>query len=148
MENQNLKSCIHLFYEVKEDMEKSLETIDLVKNQQEELANIVEKAKNKKNDFKDFIKSCREEIVGYNNQSNVLKEKLDYINGVIEVYEEGHKENATEEQKKTSLLTEQIVTTVCLALGIVQTNTELHIKEEQEANARKEALELENTPEA
>ena len=144
MENQNLKSCISNIYEIRDEMEQAIKNAQKVSEDEQYLADYLNRDKRVRNRFKELIDGAKEEVIGYKNQSDVLKEKVAYANAVIEIYEKGRKPGATEEDKKNSLLAEQIVTTMCLMLSIVPTMTEQRIKAEQaqkEAEAKKENFE-------
>ena len=135
---EDLVSCIDKIYEMKEGMEASIKTATEVGAQQDELANIVVRAKGKKHDFKDLVSGLKDEVLGYKNQVEIFKEKIAYANAIIEIYEKGKKEGATEEEKAQSLFVEQIVTTMCVLLGIVPTENEQRIEAEKRKNAEEE----------
>lgn len=134
----NLLTCMDKIYEIKDGIEASIKTANEVKAQQDELANIVVHAKNKKHNFDDLVSGLKEEVIGYKNQIEVLKEKLAYANAIIEYYEKGKKEGASEEDKKTSEFVEQLVTTMCLLMSIVPTENEQRIEAEKAKAAEEE----------
>lgn len=138
MEEQKLKSCISNIYEIRDEMEHAIRNAKDVIEDQTELLNLVKHSK-KKSRFKDFISGIEEDLTGYKNQIEVLKEKVAYANAIIELYEKAHKQDATAEDKKTALLLEQVITTMCLMLSIVPTENEQRIKAEAEAKAKEEA---------
>ena len=144
MEN-NLLSCMDKIYEIRDSITESIKTANRVMDEQDELANIVVRAKGKKHDFKEFIKGIKEDVLGYKNQVEVLKEKLAYANAIIDLYEKGAKPDASEEDRKNSMLVEQSVTTLCLLLSIVPTENEQRIETERQKAAeeeRKKQLEI------
>ena len=148
MEKEELVSCIDKIYEIRDSMEFSVKQAEQLASYNDELANIIARAKGAKNNFKELVKETKEQVIGYKNQKEVLKEKIAYANAIIDYYKKGHEENASEEDKKTADFVEQIVTTIFLMLSIVPTENEQRIenekriaeekrlKEEKEAQAR------------
>lgn len=140
MENQNLKSCISNIYEIRDEMQNSIRNINKVMEDQEILKNIIKRSKEKKR-FEDLVKGFEEDKVGYKNQLDNLNEKIAYANAIIGMYEAGHKPFATDKDKADSLLTEQVVTTMCLLLKIVPSMTDQRIEAETKAEQAKLANE-------
>jgi len=138
MENQNLKSCISYLYEYRDELDNAVRNATNVMEETQELVDMIKRNKQKKHKFKDFLSSYEESIVGYKNQIEVLKEKNVYAKAVIELYEKGHKPNATEQEKAQADLIEQTVTTLFLAFSIVPTMTEQRIDAEAKAKAQEE----------
>lgn len=141
-EKKDLKSCISNIYEIRDEMELAIKNAKKVSEDEQYLADYLNRDKRVRNRFKELIDGAKEEVIGYKNQADVLKEKVAYANAVLELYEKGRKPGANEADKATSLLVEQIVTTMCLMLSIVPTMTEQRIKNEKqkaedEANAEK-----------
>ena len=150
-EKKELKRCISNIYEIRDEMEQAIKNARKVAEDEQYLADYLNRDKRVRNRFKELIDGTKDEVTGYNNQADVLKEKVAYANAVLELYEKGRKPGATDADKATSLLVEQIVTTMCLMLSIVPTMTEQRIqnekkKAEDEANAEKinKILEEEN----
>lgn len=141
MKQEELKSCMSHLYEMRDSMEWSIEQAEKMYSYNDELANIIARAKGTKNNFKELVKKTKEEVVGYKNQKEVLKEKIAYANAILEYYEAGKKENATEEEKKNSMFVEQVVTTIFLLLSLVPTENEQRIEAERQANKEKEEKE-------
>lgn len=140
MENQNLKSCISNIYEIRDEMQNSIRNIKKITEEQEILGNLIKHSKEKKR-FADLLKGFEEDKVGYKNQLDNLNEKIGYANAIIGMYEAGHKPDATDKAKADSLLTEQVVTTMCLLLKIVPSMTDQRIEAETKAEADKLAQE-------
>ena len=135
---QNLLTCMDKIYEIRDGMLEAIKNATKVLEEQDELANIVVRAKGKKHDFKEFVKDTKEAIVGYKNQVEVLKEKVAYANAIIDLYEKGAKPDASEEDRKIAMLVEQSVTTLCLLLSIVPTENEQRIEAERQKAAEEE----------
>lgn len=131
MEKEELVSCIGKIYEIRDEMEQSLKSVEKLASYNDELANIIARAKGTKNDFKELVKVTKDDVIGYKNQKEVLKEKIAYANAIIDYYKKGHEENASEEDKKTADFVEQIVTTIFLMLSIVPTENEQRIENEK-----------------
>ncbi len=138
MENQNLKSCISYLYEYRDELDTAVRNATNVMEETQELVDMIKNNKKKKHKFKDFLDSYEETIVGYKNQIEVLKEKNVYAKAVIELYEQGHKPEATAGEKAQADLIEQTVTTLFLAFSIVPTMTEQRIEAEAKAKAQQE----------
>jgi hypothetical protein len=138
MEENKLVSCIDKIYEMRDGMEFSLKQVEQLASYNDELANIIARAKGTKNNFKELVKETKDDVIGYKNQKEVFKEKIAYANAIIEYYEKGHKQDASEEDKKTADFVEQIVTTIFLLLSVVPTENEQRIeKEKKEAEAKR-----------
>lgn len=131
MEENKLVSCIDKIYEIRDGMEFSIKQTEQLVSYNDELANIIARAKGTKNNFKELVKETKEQVIGYKNQKEVLKEKIAYANAIIDYYKKGHEENASEEDKKTADFVEQIVTTIFLMLSIVPTENEQRIENEK-----------------
>lgn len=140
MENEKLKSCISNVYEMRDEMQNSIKNAERVMEEQKILADLIKHSKHKKR-FEDLLKGFEDDKVGYQNQIANLKEKTAYANAIIGIYEAGHKPEATEKDKANALLLEQVVTTMCLLLSIVPTETEQRIKAEQEQATIDKAVE-------
>ena len=83
MEENKLVSCIDKIYEIRDGMEFSIKQAEQLVSYNDELANIIARAKGTKNNFKELVKETKEQVIGYKNQREVLKEKMQMPSSTI-----------------------------------------------------------------
>lgn len=116
------KSAMYKLFELKDKIQDGIDNATKVNSQQEELAEIVKKAKNTKNDFKPFVKGVYETIDDLNEQISAMDKRLVDLNYILDIYNKGFKEDASDEDKFKSSFVDEIVAKVMFVLGIVKEN--------------------------
>lgn len=107
------KSRIYKLYELRDELKSGINNITKVIDQQNTLCEIVE-ASDKKEAYTDFIKGIKSTNKTYANQIETFTNRLNVINGLLELYEK--RDNKSE-------LIDSIITATLFALGIADTNT-------------------------
>lgn len=107
------KSRIYKLYELRDELKSGINNITKVIEQQNTLCEIVE-ASDKKDAYVDFIKGIKSTNKTYANQIETFTNRLNVINGLLELYEK---------RDDKSELIDSIITATLFALGIADTNT-------------------------
>ena len=107
------KSRIYKLYELRDELKSGINNITKVIDQQNTLCEIVE-ASDKKEAYTDFIKGIKSTNKTYANQIETFTNRLNVINGLLELYEK---------RDDKSELIDSIITATLFALGIADTNT-------------------------
>lgn len=107
------KSRIYKLYELRDELKSGINNITKVIEQQNTLCEIVE-ASDKKDAYTDFIKGIKSTNKTYANQIETFTNRLNVINGLLELYEK---------RDDKSELIDSIITATLFALGIADTNT-------------------------
>lgn len=107
------KSRIYKLYELRDELKSGINNITKVIEQQNTLCEIVE-ASDKKDAYVDFIKGIKSTNKTYSNQIEIFTNRLNVINGLLELYEK---------RDDKSEFIDSIITATLFALGIADTNT-------------------------
>lgn len=107
------KSRIYKLYELRDELKSGINNITKVIEQQNTLCEIIE-ASDKKDAYVDFIKGIKSTNKTYANQIETFTNRLNVINGLLELYEK---------RDDKSELIDSIITATLFALGIADTNT-------------------------
>ena len=124
------KSAMYKLFELKDNIKEGIDNASNVKEQQEELAEILKNTKNSKTDFSGLIKSIGETSEDLEKQIAKMDNRLVDLNYILDIYNNGFKENASAEDKFKKEFVDEIVTKVMFALGVV---SEEEISENTEA---------------
>ncbi len=110
------ESKMYLLYEMRDELNKTVSSIDKVIGQQEDLIALVKKNSTKKDQEKwgDFLKGLKESNVNYTNQKVSLVNKSTYLTAVIDLFEK----RETDQDKYISKIIDVMVTYTIIALGI------------------------------
>ena len=76
MKQEELKSCMSHLYEMRDSMEWSIEQAEKMYSYNDELANIIARAKGTKNNFKELVKRLRKMLLVIKIKKKFLKRKL------------------------------------------------------------------------
>lgn len=113
------KSAMYKLFELKDNIQEGINNASNVKEQQEELAEILKNQKNTKSDFSGLIKSIGETSEDLEKQIGKMSNRLVDLNYILDIYNNGFKENASAEDKFKKEFVDEIVTKVMFALGVV-----------------------------
>lgn len=113
------KSAMYKLFELKDNIQEGINNASNVKEQQEELAEILKNTKNTKTDFSGLIKSIGETSEDLEKQIGKMSNRLVDLNYILDIYNNGFKENASAEDKFKKEFVDEIVTKVMFALGVV-----------------------------
>lgn len=111
------ESKLYILHELRDELEKTIENINEVLSQQEELKAIVQKeletGQKSKHKWEDFVKGISQSNEEYHSQIQKLENKISHLNAILDAY--GKQE--TNEEKDISKLIDVIVTYTLLAIG-------------------------------
>lgn len=113
------KSAMYKLFELKDNIQEGINNASNVKEQQEELAEILKNQKNTKTDFSGLIKSIGETSEDLDKQIGKMNNRLVDLNYILDIYNNGFKENASAEDKFKKEFVDEIVAKVMFALGLV-----------------------------
>ena len=106
------KSRIYKLYELRDELKSGINNITKVIEQQNTLCEIVE-ASDKKDQFTNFVEGMKSTNKNYKEQIETFTNRLNVINGLLELYEK-------RDEKSTFI--DSIITATLFALGIADTN--------------------------
>ena len=115
-----MKSYVFKFYELKDDSLKSIETVKKVMEQQNELIKIIDESNSTLDSIIALKQSLIESNENYVQQIDILNKKLDIIQKILDKYEKGKADNASEKDKEIYLLVDETISEVFLGLGLVK----------------------------
>ena len=113
------KSAMYKLFELKDNIQEGINNAANVKSQQEELAEILKNQKDTKTDFSGLIKSIGETSEDLEKQITRMNARLEELTDVLDIYNNGFKENASSEDKFKKEFVDEIVAKVLFALGVV-----------------------------
>ena len=106
------KSRIYKLYELRDELRAGINNITKVIEQQNTLCEIVESS-DKKDQFTNFVEGMKSTNKNYKEQIETFTNRLNVINGLLELYEK-------RDEKSTFI--DSIITATLFALGIADTN--------------------------
>lgn len=137
---QKVKAGMAKMLEVKAQIERSIKTVTDLAEEQDELKNIIKRGmKGAKHNFQPVVDGLKEQVEGYKTQKESFLEIKENLDSLVEIYTKGHKEGATEQEKRDAIVAEATVNSVLISVKVLQTEAELKVEAERAKKAQEEA---------
>lgn len=121
MAEKKLESNLFRIKELRDEMGQAILNCIKLINMQKDLITVLENEKNNKQvktDFSQLIQETKEQVEGYQKQIDDINKKIEYCDTIINYYENGRKDGATDEEKLISELTDEVVTKMIEAFNM------------------------------
>lgn len=129
---QQVKAGMAKMLELQSQIEKSIEQVDQLADEQDELANIIKKGmKGAKHNFQHLVDELKEQVKGYKTQKASFIEIKENLDSLIDTYHKGHKQDATEQEKRDALVAEATINSVLISVKVLPTEAELKVEAEK-----------------
>ncbi len=121
MAEKKLESNLFRIRELRDEMGQAvLNCIKLIEMQKDLVTVLENENKNKtvNTDFSQLISETKDQITGYQKQIDDIKTKTEYCDTIINYYDNGRKDGATDQEKLISEITDEVVTKLIEAFNM------------------------------